>query len=184
MKTHLIAFAIGIVALVGCAGTRDDGPDSPYYRYPGGSRLSLNQPLDIPAAYATARLQFGRLVPFGAVQEQEPHCIFEIDTVRPGPQRVEPDTFAIVQVRRSTSAIAGLSAPALRVRYVEDTRPSQMFYKTEFVLRSERQPQVRRLTCQHDQYAAGVGIPRHLTLAEIRSALGSLFTLQLPGGAI
>jgi hypothetical protein len=38
---------------------------------------------------------------------------------------------------------------------------------------------VRRLLCQHDQLAAGAGLPRHLTLAEIRQALGDFFAIEL-----
>lgn len=56
-----------------------------------------------------------------------------------------------------------------------------MFYKTIFTLRSERQPGVLRLTCQSGQHAAGIGIPRHPAVSEIREALGDLFTLELPG---
>jgi hypothetical protein len=54
-----------------------------------------------------------------------------------------------------------------------------MFYKTIFTLRSERQPGVRQLTCQSDQYAAGIAIPRYLSVPEIRQALGGIFTLEL-----
>lgn len=56
----------------------------------------------------------------------------------------------------------------------------QLFYKTIFLLRSERQPGVRRLMCQHDPLAGGISLPRHLTLADIRAALGEWFTLSLP----
>jgi hypothetical protein len=35
------------------------------------------------------------------------------------------------------------------------------------------------MICQSDQYAAGAGIPRHLTVPEIRRALGNIFTLEL-----
>jgi hypothetical protein len=60
--------------------------------------------------------------------------------------------------------------------------PSQLFYKTRFWLRSARQPQVRLLLCQWDQMTpSGAALARHLTLAEIRWALGSTFTLTLPG---
>ncbi|NWG87004.1 MAG: hypothetical protein HXY26_05745 [Hydrogenophilaceae bacterium] len=179
MKPILLGFAAIWLAL-GCTSERTYGPASPYYRYPEGSRLILNTALEVPADWATLRLQLGRTVAFGAVQEQEPHCIFEIATVRPQAQRIEPDSFAIVGVRRSVSDLAAAPGFFIRSALADSDLPSQMFYKTEFFLRSERQPNVRRLTCQHDQYAAGIGIPRHLTLAEIRAALGTLFTLQLP----
>lgn len=163
-----------------CDTPRSWGPDSPYFAYPAGSQLVLHRPLEIPADWATVRLQRGRTVAFGAVQEQEPHCILEIDTVRPAPQRIEPDRFAIIGVRRSISDLAAASGFFIRAAHADSDLPAQLFYKTEFRLRSERQSGVRRLLCQHDQLAAGAGLPRHLTLAEIRSALGDLLTIELP----
>lgn len=165
-----------------CDTPRSYSPESPYYRFPSGSRLVLNQPLEIPANWATARLQYGKLVPFGHVHEQMPHCIFEINSVREVPQRVEPDTFEIVKVQRSTSTLAVDSGFFFFIgtAFADTDRPSQMFYKTVFTLKSEKQPWVRDLTCQSDQYAAGIAIPNHLTVPEIRQALGSIFTLELP----
>lgn len=76
--------------LTGCVSTQDHGPGSPYFRYPEGTRLILNQALEI-------------------------------------------------------------------------------------------QPDVRSLLCQSKQNAAGIQPNmRHLTLAESRHALGTIFTLQLP----
>lgn len=165
-----------------CDTPRSYGPDTPYYRFPSGSRLVLNRALDIPANWATARIQNGRLVAFGHVQEQQPHCIFEANTIRAEPQRIEPDSFSIVRVERSASTLAARTGFFLMVgnAFADTDRPGQMFYKTVFMLKSDRQPDVKWLICQSDQYAAGITIPRHLTVTEIRWALGDLFTLELP----
>ena len=179
VKKILIFF--GALWLWGCDTSRNYSPDSPYYRFPAGSRLVLTRPLEIPANWATARLQYGKVVPFGHVQEHAPHCIFEINTVSEVPQRVEPDTFEIIKIQRSTSTLAINSGFFFFIgtAFADNDQPSQMFYKTTFILRSERQPGVRQLTCQSDQYAAGIAIPNHLTVPEIRQALGSIFTLEL-----
>lgn len=179
-KALIFLLALG---LWGCDTSRSYGPETPYYRFPAGSRLVLNQALEIPANWASVRIQNGRVVPFGHVQEQLPHCIFEIDTVRETPQRVEPDSFGIVKVVRSESTLAVASSGfffSVGNASSDFGGPAQMFYKTIFTLHSARQPGVLRMTCQSDQYAAGVGIPRHLTVSEIRQALGDLFTLELP----
>lgn len=176
----LVCFA---VLLWACDTPRSYGPETPYYRFPAESRLVLNRVLEIPANWATVRIQNGRPVAFGHVQEYQPHCIFEVNAVREEPQRVEPDTFSIVKVERSANSLAMGSGLFFFIgsAYADFDRPGQMFYKTIFTLRSERQPGVRWLTCQSDQYAAGIAIPRHLTVTEIREALGNLFTLELPG---
>lgn len=178
MKWFLLLSAL--LLATACDTPRSWGPDSPYFVYPAGSRLVLHRPLEIPADWATLRLQAGRTAAFGAVQEQEPHCILQIDTVRPVPQRIEPDRFAIVGVQRSISDLAAASGFFVRAAHADSDLPAQLFYKTEFRLRSERQPGVRRLLCQHDQFVAGAGIPRHLTLAEIRQALGDIIAIELP----
>jgi hypothetical protein len=163
-----------------CDTPRTYGPETPYYRFPADSRLVLNHALEIPAGRATARIQNGRVAVFGHVQEHQPHCIFEIHTVKAEAQRVEPDTFSIVKVERSTSTLAVQPSFFIRAAFADTDRPGQLFYKTIFTLRSERQPGVRWLSCQSDQYAAGISIPRHLTVSEIRLALGDIFTLELP----
>lgn len=181
MKNALLLCCV--VLLWSCDTPRNYGADSPYYRFPDGTRLVLNQALEIPANWATARLQYGRLVAFGSVQEQDPYCVFEINTVRQAPQRVEPDTFNVIRVERQITSIAAVSPSLFFLignAYADTDRPSQMFYKTIFKLRSERQPGVLQMACQSDQYAAGVSIPQHLTVPEIRQALGSMFTLELP----
>lgn len=177
------AFLIGCALLLwGCDTPRSYSPESPYYRFPSDSRLVLNQPLEVPANWATVRLQYGKVVPFGHVQEHLPHCILEINMVREAPHRVEPDTFEIIKVQRSTSTLAVNSGFFFFIgtAFADTDRPSQMFYKTVFTLKSEKQPWIRELTCQNDQYAAGIAIPNHLTVPEIRQALGGIFTLEIP----
>lgn len=124
--------------LLSCGAPHSYGPETPYYRFPAGSRLVLNRAVEIPANWATVRIQGGRVVAFDHVQEQSPHCIFEIGTVREMPQRVAADSFAIVRMTRSESTIAAKHGFFMRAAFADTDRPSQMFYKTVFTLRSER----------------------------------------------
>lgn len=86
--------------MAACGTTTEHGPDTPYYAYPNGMRLNLNQMLEIPPESTTVRLQFGRVVSRNADQEHEPHCILEIETVRDTPQHIEPDAFQVLRVQR------------------------------------------------------------------------------------
>lgn len=183
-RWHLL-LPLLVAGVAACGTTAEYGPDSPYYPYPDGTRLILNQVLEIPPESATVRLQYGRVVPRNGVQEHDPHCIFEIQTVRDTPQRIEPDVFQVTRMQRniwmSSLTPAG---PARAVRMGLGGRgsgPTLIYYQTEFRLRSERQPVVRALTCQSNQNAAGI-FPnmRHLTVPEIRQALGTLLSLELP----
>lgn len=174
-----------VAGLAACGTTAEYGPDSPYHRYPEGTRLILNQVLEIPPESASVRLQYGRVVPRNGVQEHDPHCIFEIQTVRQIAQRIEPDVFQVIRVQRSVWMSSLMPAGPVYALHVglggQGSGPALIFYQTEFRLRSERQPVVRALTCQSNQNAAGI-FPnmRHLTVPEIRQALGTLLSLELP----
>jgi hypothetical protein len=184
-----LAFALFLLGLAGCETGQHYGVESPYYRYPQGAWLVLNRPLEIPADSATVRLQFGRVVARNEVREIEPHCIFEVRGLSPQPQQVAPDEFEITEVRRGTGSIAAgpVASPAL-VRtgmgfgFGGDRGPSQIYYKTEFFLRSPSQPNVYAMTCQSVQFmSASPAYQRHVTVPEIQEALGDVFTLALPG---
>jgi hypothetical protein len=181
-----IVLTLALFGFAVCSSARDYGPDSPYYHFPTGWQIALNRPIEIPPGRTTAWLQYGRVVPYGPVPEDEPQCVFELDTVRATAQRVEPDSFTVTKVTRNMTEFGGLTASPGFVR-VDMTlgrggngSPSWMYYQTVFHLRSENRPQVRSLTCQSNQYAAGVIITRHLTVPEIRQALGQWFSLKLP----
>ena len=170
-----------LLVLAGCGTTKPYGVDSPYYPYPNGVRLILNQTLEIPPDSATVRLQYGQVVARNGVQEQDPYCIFELSTVAAGPQQVSPDEFSVTRVERSTSTIArseSLPTGLVRVNMGNDSSgPSHYYYKTEFFLHSDSQPNVLAMTCQSNQNYTP--IKRHLTLEEIRQALGNIFTMRL-----
>lgn len=175
------ALLLGLAMLLwSCNTPQSYGPETPYFRFPAGTRLVLNHPLEIPANWATARLQYGKVHAFGHVHEQEPHCIFEINTVSVESQRVEPDIFIVTDVRRSVSEIAVFPGFFIRSAFADDDAPIPIFYKTTFWLRSDRQPGVRSLVCQVGPYSSDFMRLQHLTVMEIRQALGSIFTLEMP----
>jgi hypothetical protein len=180
MQAMTVFSLLLLAGLNGCSTT----PDAT--AYPVGS-LHLHERLLIEPDAATARLQYGRVVARNAVQEQDPFCVFEIDTVRPDAQVVQPGEFAITSISRSVETIAGLPVfppfssfrPTMRVSFGDDDSPSHIYYKTTFRLRDAQQP-VRALTCMSNQNAPGnANFMRHLTMAEIRGALGTRFTLHL-----
>jgi hypothetical protein len=170
-----------LLLIAGCAAA-PYGPGSPYYQYATGSRLVLKQTLDIPQGEALVRLQFGKVVARNAVHEIEPYCIFEVRTVSDGKLSVAPDTFEITQVSRSISTISVAHFPTARFLGTgmdDGGSPTNLYYSTEFSLESASQPDVLALTCQHNPgYHGSVAYQRHLTLAEIRTALGDYFSLE------
>lgn len=175
---------IGLVLLLGgCAGLGSPDPASPYYAYSSGWTVQLNRPLTIPPDAATVRLQYGRIVPRNSVQEHDPFCVVELDTVRPGSQTLQPGRFEVWRVTRSVNPIAvARSSPYIQTGLVlDDDNPTFLYFITEFRLRDAAQPDLRGMTCAWNQMAPGnQGLMRHLTLGEIQSALGDWMTLIPP----
>lgn len=181
MKPWLAISATALLA--GCASFESTDPASPDYAYTTGWTAELHRPLTIPPDAATVRLQYGRIVPRNSVQEHDPYCVVELDTVRDSPQILRPGRFDVWRVTRRVETIANAESPYRRVGlFMHDRGPSFLYYKTEFRLRIASQPELRGMTCAWDQMAPGHrAFMRHLTLDEIRSALGSWMTLNPPG---
>ena len=78
---------------------------------------------------------------------------------------------------------AEAESPLMKARYVDDDDgdPTFLYYKTEFRLRDAAQPNLRGMTCAWNQMAPGNRpLMRHLTLDEIRGALGDWMSLIPP----
>jgi hypothetical protein len=169
--------------LGGCAGLQSADPASPYYAYTTGWAVQLNRALTIPADAATVRLQYGRIVPRNSVQEHDPFCVVELDTVRAEPQTLQPGRFEVWRVTRSVSPItAAVKSPLIKAGLGDDDGdPSFLYFITEFRLRDPDQPNLRGMRCAWNQVAPGNRpLMRHLTLDEIRQALGDWMNLIPP----
>jgi hypothetical protein len=175
---------IGLVLLLGgCAGLESADPASPYYAYSTGWTVQLNRPLTIPADAATVRLQYGHIVPRNGVQEHDPFCVVELDTVAAEPQTLQPGRFEVWRVTRSINPITvAVKSPLIKARFVDnESEPSFLYFITEFRLRDPDQPNLRGMRCAWNQVAPGNRpLMRHLTLDEIRGAAGDWMTLIPP----
>lgn len=181
--------AIGLtlaVLLAGCAGLESADPASPHYAYTAGWTVQLNQSLTIPAGAATVRLQYGRIVPRNSVQEHDPFCIVELETVAAEPQVLQPGRFDVWRVRRSVNPVtAAATSPLVKTGHDDDGDPSFLYFVTEFRLRDPNQPALRGMRCAWNQMApVNRMLMRHLTLDEIRGAVGGWITLIPPQEAL
>lgn len=179
MKTLGISL---IALLAGCASLQSNDPASPYYAYVTGWRIELTRPLTIEPGEASARLQYGRVVPRNGVQRHDPHCVIELDTVSDGPQILQPGRFEVLRVIRSANDFfVDAGGPLRPVAHADDGGPSALFFITEFRLRDPAQPYLRSLTCAWDQLAPGnFPLMRHLALPEIQSAVGDWLRFTAP----
>ena len=145
------------LALSGCqSGARND-VNSPYYRIPSGSKLILNQELNIPEGQAHIRFSQGR--PVGGNSGYTVSCRFDVRNL--GPRVVHPDSFLITRVENPQEWIS---------------QPTTMLFSKIFYLQSASQPDVLDLNCQEWNDPL---MGRDISVPEVREALGDYFTLEL-----
>ena len=179
----LSTILLSTILLGACASLAPQTEDSPFYPIPEGSRLILNGDLIVPARQLKVYVQGARLATDAA--RLYPYCVFELRQRQSTPQRIKADTFTIYNVSSYIDYIAGIDNPrrqyaSLKIFQNSGEGPGLVTYATHLDLRSPEQPQVLRMICAILQdYDIS---SHHLSIQQIRAALGNTFTLQLPSG--
>ena len=170
-----------LIVLSACSVYQTDDEGSTYYAVPVGSRIVLNQEVTIAGDQVATYAQNGELMSYGAVNKYYPNCKFEIYTMSEQPRTVAADTFEIIRVVDEIESSSVQESTQLAVRdtalvYGMLDRSYIFNYATMMYLRSEKQKDVYRMTCQlWDDLNQG----RHLTIAQMRKAMGEVFTLVI-----
>ncbi len=175
---HVAVLAF-VLLLAACQTAAWQGNEnSPYYLVPVGSRLVLNRAITVPANDVGVYIQNGEVVrSFWNVKSHYPYCALDLRRRLETPQTVQPDEFTIVRVRQES--VMTVRLPFVHVADTDQGNgASYEIYATLMTLRSERQPEVTRLTCAQWVYPP---LQRHVTINEMRKTLEDLFTLRLPG---
>ncbi|MDR3393691.1 MAG: hypothetical protein P4L70_01685 [Parasulfuritortus sp.] len=171
--------ALALIALGLAAGCQSAPTRSDVF---GLSALQLNQTLTIPAGAATVRLQNGQTIATNAVQEFDPYCVFELETVSEAPQSVQPGRFTITSIERRVQDFSGMPVVpnAGVLGPYGDDGPSQVYYVTLFHLKSDADRRVRSLRCESNQVSIPGPSQRYLSLHEMQGAVGDYFSFELP----
>ncbi len=149
----------------------EDAGNSRADRLATGTPLDLHQNLTIPPNQAGAFIQG---TPIGDRYRYDAVCRLEVRTVDATFRTVTADRFIVVRVRQELERFSQRESSLRRVAFDRDG-PALLRFTTILYLRSERQPDVFRLACNHLQDSARQ--PRHLTAAEIRTVLAPVMTL-------
>lgn len=188
MFARLLVIAAAAV-LAGCNTTPRylGNENSPFYVVPAGSHVTVNQALTVAPEQAGVFIQNGEARRNGDVRFYDPYCRLELITLSNAARTVAPDDMV---VRRSAQhTLRGTSAMAGGTQYASasillaadnndrDSGPTIQTFATRMELRSEKQPDVFRLTCAKLGYR---GEDHHVTITEMRRTLGDLVTLRLP----
>lgn len=188
MKGVAIVLCCGLL-LLGCqksAPVREAEGQQAFVQLQGAT-LVLRQPLTVPAGSARVFVQAGAAsdggrsrVLSGGFDQYRPHCAFEIRSIRHNGFTIEPDTFRIVQVQGSLQSVV-MRGPVMvaslqLARGMEAAGSSAYHQGYHFWLESERQPEVRRMSC-YGVYAEPDTL-QPPTLQEIRDALGGIAEIR------
>ncbi len=177
MRQFLTALLISVIGA--CAQTPTRDASSVFYNIPAGSVLRLNQPLRIAPESVSLFMQHGSLIAEPLIDRYQPYCKFELYAMSEAARRVAPDAFVIEKAVDETELTTQLTRPAaglLAGLMLVSDAPSIYTYTTHLYLHSEIQPEVYRLSCMHWE---DVQDDNYLTVAQMREAMGALFTLEL-----
>jgi hypothetical protein len=167
--------ALVLLALLSACETayKDGVPNerSPWFFVPVGSRLVLHRSIDLEPGQDSAYLQGGRLLPWHQVNQYAPYC-----ALAAGSRRVAADSFVVRSVSQRPLFTLAQALPTRVARRDSGDGMTYEVLATVMSIESERQPEVRALTC------ASWCLPQGrvcLTVEEIRRALGAYFTVEL-----
>ena len=172
---------LAITILAGCSSNDVKDEGSEFYAVPVGSTLVLNQQVNIHGDQVAVYVQNGELMQYDEVNFYLPNCKFEIYTMSEQPRTVQADSFEIIKVEddiESTSLQKSTDLAALdnALTFGMLDRSYVFNYATLMYLNSEKQKDVYRMTCQHWEDLMD---DRHLTISQMRQAMGDVFTLEI-----
>ncbi len=156
MKVFVVLAVLWLLA--GCETTGSTDPGSIRFKIPPGSRLVLNQLLEIPAGRAHLMLQHGAAATAAGVFDVG--CRFEVKDL--GPRTIQPEAFVI---RSMASGREWINHPH-----------TMQFYKV-IHLQSAMQADILPMKCSYED---GPHFGRPVTVAQIQEALGNIFTFEFP----
>ncbi len=165
-----------LLMLSACSQTthtlRDD--TNPYQPPSVGDRVALLEPLELPPETARIFLQNGEPMALDAFDRYKVNCNFEVRTLKPETQTIQPDEFIIKRVQALMVEVVRHDPPVrgglMRVG-MDDSGSSSVTRGYHLWLESEQQPDVMRLSCRGAFDYMWKATPP--SIQEIRQALGS-----------
>lgn len=141
-----------------------------------GATFKLQQGIHFPAYTALVNLQNGTQKSGFKLDQYYPHCTLELKTQSSSYRIIQPDVFTLVKIQTQTEYVMkpGIKYASLGTLLADNS--SDIIYKTVFYLKSENQPDVELLSCQHwDDPSTH---PYHLSLAQIEQTLNGIFIIN------
>ena len=182
MKVIASLLASGL--LTACTQNLGVKADTAYAWYlpPVGSTIELHRSLQLPGGHTRVFLQRGEVVAKQAFDRYQPSCSFEIRSLAETPRQIDPETFLITRVQRTTEEVVERDEPIMLAAWNFvgiDDGPPMVTRGVHLWISSDLQPDVMRLTCHGAFDDPPEALPP--SIDEMRGALGSYASLRLSG---
>lgn len=147
-----------------------------YETIKAGSTFKLQQGIHFPPYTAMVSLQNGTQKSGFKLDQYYPHCTMELKTQSSSYRIIKPDTFTVEKVITHTEYVLkpGVKYASLGMQLANNS--SDIIYKTIFYLKSENQPDVELLSCQHWDDPATHAY--HLSEEQIKQAMNGIFIIS------
>ena len=183
MHAFLPALLSCLLLLAGCGPLAIRDAERNAYVPARAGTFELHREIAIRGGRTRAYLQGGAVV--AGVNEFRPHCQLEVNSLQDTPRIVAADTFTVTRVSTRTDQVVQsaplqlAAAPHYRAApfFYNDGGELRRMYAYLFFLHSDRQPDVRVLTCGGAFDTPGLA--ERPTLQEITESLGTYGTLTL-----
>jgi len=182
--TFVIVVALTLVTA--CAISPLNLPPPAYKLIRPAQQFTLTQAITIPSDKAAVYFQDGRILDFKLVNLRVPNCRLVVNGLSERERIVQPDTFTLMRlnyertfVMNDNVKLATLSlgqSMLTRVGMSNDAAPIAEEYTTSFYFNPKPGSIVSHLICGHweDPHDG-----RHLSLQQIRQALGSIIEINI-----
>ena len=171
-----LAAVLVVLSMAGCRSTAMSQPTYAYETIKPGSTLVLHSSIQFPAFSAAVDIQYGNIRSGFGLDQYRPHCRLEMKSQSDQARLIRPGSFSIYKISNYIEYVM-LQPIKVAGRGVNLTSSvTDEIYSTTLYLKSEQQPEIELLACQHWEDPSN--FPAHLTLEQIQQTLDGLMTIE------
>ena len=176
----------GLGLLSACNAALVTDPNALNYVPTPGSKVTVKQRIEVPGGQTRTFLQRGELINKPSrLDHYWPNCNFELNTLAETSRYIEPGVYTVTRTTRQEKEVVVYQPEPIQLAAVgiggvmaRGDGPGMYFEEVKMTLQSAQPSDIRELACR------GVLTDPHLveppTLAEIRQALGSYASIEVP----
>jgi hypothetical protein len=183
--TKVLSVVSGAIFFTACSSALITDPTKRYYVPTPGSTVTIPQRIEVPGGQTRIFFQRGEIIKkVSGLDLYKANCNFEINTLAETPRYIEPGVYTVTRTTRQENEVV-LFKP---VQYASvaiggmigrgDDGPGMYFEEVRMTLRAEQPSDISNLACRGVMTDPQWVEPP--TLAEIREALGTHATLNVP----